>query len=221
MHKRYLRDPRCTTRKVNLPCSYLFGHIYNLSTCCATNDAIVYEQDILALKLDFHRVELSSNRLFSCFLPRHDESPKYVAVFNECLRVRLLKSFRNAGGGGIGRLWNGNDNINVIQLFWSEESLDPFGKFVTHLFTAFLDGDSIDDSVSYDFKLVIANFMSETWTLTPGKIDILKYVWSIASLRWTNDWTFDQFASPFNDNGVPRKYIPNIRETSLIKRDRF
>src|SRR5690606_40256888 len=66
-------------------------HVTGVQTCALP----IYDEDVLALELGAHRVELLLHRLLALLLARHDEGPADVAVLVEALAVLDAEATRD------------------------------------------------------------------------------------------------------------------------------
>src|SRR5690606_41714764 len=76
---------------------FSFSHAPASEFCTLSlHDALpIYDEDVLALELGAHRVELLLHRLLALLLARHDEGPADVAVLVEALAVLDAEATRD------------------------------------------------------------------------------------------------------------------------------
>lgn len=161
----YIRDRGRAAREENLLSTSFSGHKNNLATRRSSDDAVIDEQNILALEVCRLRVQLRPDTLLTELLGGHDERAEDVAVLNKALLVGLSKGLGNAEGSCHGSLRDGHDAVNISKAFGAQLLADRLGKLVSHVATALVHVDAVHDGIG------------------TSKVDILENVRGVAELR--------------------------------------
>lgn len=84
-------DGRCARSKVHLLGACVAGHLDDFLGGRATHDRVVDEQDVLAVELEGHGIQLPPDILAARLLARHNEGAADVAVLVEAFTVQNLE----------------------------------------------------------------------------------------------------------------------------------
>ena len=106
----------------------------------------INEHDILASKLQRHRVQLSPHILPPHGLPGHDESPPNVSVLDKPFSVGDPHVLRQLKRGDSRSIRNGDDHVNLDPLGGQDLS-GLLGQGVSHSHSASIDTDTIHRAI--------------------------------------------------------------------------
>lgn len=141
------RDRRSTYCEVNLLRPGFSSHDDNLPARRTSHDAVVHQKDIFASKFILHRIQFPSHSQYPFFLARHNEGAVYVPALDETLAKRFLEPGSNARGRRIRGFRNRNDNINLFEFLRRQHFSNLRSQLITHVFSALIDADAINDRV--------------------------------------------------------------------------
>lgn len=120
---------------------------YNFTRRGSPHNGIINKTHNLAFELGHDGREFSTDALLSHLLARQDKGTVDVSVLDKGVGEGLLQVVGQDGGGGVGRLWDGDDNVDVLDSLLAQDALHLLGQHKTHVLAAAVDRDSINGGV--------------------------------------------------------------------------
>ena len=164
----------------------------------AAHDRVVNNQHVFVLEFGPQRVQLVAYKRAPFFLPRHDERPADVAVFDKTLAVRHFEvrgQFQRRGAAGVGHR---NHDVNVVVAPFARNLA---GETRPHPHPRLMHEHAVNDRVG------------------TGEIDVFKYAAGLLRLPAAHLVVHPAFG--VNENRLTRLQIPDHFKPEHIQRHAF